>query len=68
MGAGQGKARKLFRLEPIGQLLRGLWHRGAQTVWRHAMHGLINRAIERFVRDTYGRNIWLEVIEPLDLG
>ncbi len=32
------------------------------------MHGLINRAIERFVRDTYGRNIWLEVIEPLDLG
>ena len=22
------------------------------------MHGLINRAIERFVRDTYGRDIW----------
>jgi len=22
------------------------------------MHGLINRAIERFVRDTYGRDVW----------
>lgn len=32
------------------------------------MHGLINRAIERFVRDTYGREAWNEVIEPLDLG
>ena len=32
------------------------------------MHGLINRAIERFVRDSYGRDRWLEVIEPLDLG
>jgi hypothetical protein len=32
------------------------------------MHGLINRAIERFVRDTYGREMWHEVIEPLDLG
>lgn len=32
------------------------------------MHGLINRAIERFMRDTYGRETWHEVIEPLDLG
>lgn len=32
------------------------------------MHGLINRAIERFVRDTYGRDRWLEVIEPMNLG
>jgi len=32
------------------------------------MHGLINRAIERFVRDTYGRDRWREVIEPMDLG
>lgn len=26
------------------------------------MHGLINRAIERFVRDTYGREIWGRVM------
>jgi len=32
------------------------------------MHGLINRAIERFIRDSYGRDRWFEVIEPLDLG
>jgi hypothetical protein len=32
------------------------------------MHGLINRALERFVRDTYGRARWAEVIDPLDLG
>jgi hypothetical protein len=24
----------------------------------NVMHGLINRAIERFVRDTYGREVW----------
>ncbi len=32
------------------------------------MHGLINRAIERFVRDTYGRETWLGVMGQLDLG
>lgn len=32
------------------------------------MHGLINRAIERFVRDTYGRDTWAKVMQPLDLG
>ncbi|RKF14196.1 heme NO-binding protein [Roseovarius spongiae] len=26
------------------------------------MHGLINRAIERFVRDTYGRDSWRRII------
>ncbi|UXX82822.1 heme NO-binding domain-containing protein [Roseovarius pelagicus] len=26
------------------------------------MHGLINRAIERFVRDTYGRDTWQQVM------
>jgi len=32
------------------------------------MHGLVNRAIERFVRDTYGRETWLGMIGGLDLG
>ncbi len=32
------------------------------------MHGLVNRAIERFVRDTYGRDVWIETIRRLDLG
>jgi hypothetical protein len=32
------------------------------------MHGLVNRAIERFVRDTYGRDTWLGVMGQLDLG
>ncbi|WP_371223097.1 heme NO-binding domain-containing protein [Roseovarius sp. 2305UL8-3] len=32
------------------------------------MHGLINRAIERFIRDTYGRDIWLKIVQSLDLG
>ncbi|MDT8326721.1 MAG: heme NO-binding domain-containing protein [Roseovarius sp.] len=32
------------------------------------MHGLVNRAIERFVRDTYGRDVWIEAIRRLDLG
>ena len=32
------------------------------------MQGLVNRAIERFVRDTYGRDTWMSVIQPLDLG
>lgn len=30
------------------------------------MHGLINRAIERFVRDTYGRDIWGQVTRQAD--
>ncbi len=32
------------------------------------MHGLINRAIERFVRDTYGRDVWIGVTQRLELG
>lgn len=32
------------------------------------MHGLINRAIERFVRDTYGRDVWRRLTGQLDLG
>ncbi|MGX0976707.1 hypothetical protein ACSSVY_002427 [Roseovarius sp. MBR-51] len=32
------------------------------------MHGLVNRAIERFVRDTYGRDVWIDTVRRLDLG
>lgn len=32
------------------------------------MHGLINRAIEQFVRDTYGRTVWIGMMQRLDLG
>ncbi len=32
------------------------------------MHGMINRAVERFVRDTYGRDQWLKATEAVDLG
>jgi hypothetical protein len=32
------------------------------------MHGLVNRAIERFVRDSYGRDVWIATIQRLDLG
>jgi hypothetical protein len=32
------------------------------------MYGLVNRAIERFVRDTYGRDVWIETVRRLDLG
>ncbi|MFU8777947.1 MAG: heme NO-binding domain-containing protein [Roseovarius sp.] len=32
------------------------------------MHGLVNRAIERFVRDTYGRDVWIGTIQRLNLG
>jgi hypothetical protein len=32
------------------------------------MHGLINRIIERFVRDTYGRDTWVGIMQKLDLG
>jgi len=31
------------------------------------MHGLINRAIERFVRDTYGRDVWGAVVRDAGL-
>lgn len=31
------------------------------------MHGMINRAIERFVRDTYGDETWLDVVHTLGL-
>ena len=41
-------------------------------VWREqvtggAMHGLINRAIQCFVRDSYGEEAWLGVIRKVDL-
>ncbi len=32
------------------------------------MNGLINRAIERFVRDKYGRDVWMQLMRELDLG
>lgn len=32
------------------------------------MHGLVNRAIERFVRDAYGRDVWIDTVQRLDLG
>lgn len=32
------------------------------------MHGLVNRAIESFVCDSYGRTTWLDTVGRLDLG
>ncbi len=32
------------------------------------MHGMINRSIERFVRDTYGRDMWIGVTQRVNLG
>lgn len=32
------------------------------------MHGLVNRSVEQFVRDTYGRDTWIGVVQSLDLG
>ncbi|MCW1956280.1 heme NO-binding domain-containing protein [uncultured Lentibacter sp.] len=32
------------------------------------MHGLINRTIERFVRETRGESLWLRVAEQAELG
>ncbi|MGV6812942.1 MAG: heme NO-binding domain-containing protein [Brevirhabdus sp.] len=32
------------------------------------MHGLVNRAIQVFVRDTYGTPAWRKLIRSLDLG
>lgn len=33
-----------------------------------SMHGLVNRAIQVFVRDTYGVEAWKSVVRSLDLG
>ncbi|KAB6717776.1 MULTISPECIES: heme NO-binding domain-containing protein [Roseobacteraceae] len=32
------------------------------------MHGMINRAIQCFLRDTYGAQAWLDIAENADLG
>ncbi len=32
------------------------------------MHGLINRSIEVFLRDTYGTGLWLDVAQDAALG
>ena len=32
------------------------------------MHGLINRSLENFICRTYGRKLWLAVMEELDCG
>lgn len=32
------------------------------------MHGLVNRAIQGFVRDSYGAETWLEIARAADLG
>lgn len=32
------------------------------------MHGMINRAIQCFLRDTYGAQTWSEVVDKADLG
>ncbi len=32
------------------------------------MHGLMNRAVEGFIRDTYGEEIWLEISSEARLG
>ncbi len=32
------------------------------------MHGLINRAIQRFVTDSYGEEKWLETVQIADIG
>jgi len=32
------------------------------------MHGLMNRAVQCFVRDAYGPEVWCEVTQALDLG
>jgi hypothetical protein len=32
------------------------------------MHGLVNRTVERFTRDTYGREMWHGITQRLDLG
>ena len=32
------------------------------------MHGLINRAIQCFLRDTYGADLWAQVAEASEIG
>ena len=32
------------------------------------MHGLMNRAVQCFVRDTYGPDVWAQVLQKTDLG
>lgn len=32
------------------------------------MHGLINRSLERFLSDTYGNDVWLDVVKGAGLG
>jgi len=32
------------------------------------MHGLINRAIQCFLRDTYGADVWARIMQEADLG
>lgn len=32
------------------------------------MHGLINRAIQCFLRDTYGEDVWDKIMQQADLG
>ena len=32
------------------------------------MHGLINRAIQCFLRDTYGEELWTKIMQQADLG
>ncbi|MEM6896959.1 MAG: heme NO-binding domain-containing protein [Pseudomonadota bacterium] len=32
------------------------------------MHGLINRALQCFLRDTYGPEVWADIIQTADLG
>ena len=32
------------------------------------MHGLINRAIQCFLRDTYGDDVWDKIMQQADLG
>ena len=32
------------------------------------MHGLVNRSLERFLSDTYGNDVWLDVVRAAGLG
>lgn len=32
------------------------------------MHGLINKSLESFLRDTYGNKLWLSIMSELDFG
>lgn len=40
----------------------------AGNLWRRGLHGLINRAVERFARDTYGDAFWASVAQSAELG